>query len=184
MISSRGTPTALLTLITSGLALGLVACGVSGGLPPGAVVGVARDYNYSPSVIQSGSVQQFWWCSAAKNPNDSSQHADSILYESMDTLTHTNYGPVAVLAETPGAWDEAYTCNPRVVRGLFQNPLGDGQTYSYAMYYVGTATIYGVNNSIGVAFSQDGIHWNKYPRAGYSIDLYEQQLRCWQASRL
>jgi hypothetical protein len=57
-----------------------------------------------------------------------------------------------------------FTCNPKVIRGSFKNPLGDGQSYAYAMYYVGTASVMGVNNSIGVAFSNDGISWKKYPQ--------------------
>jgi hypothetical protein len=48
--------------------------------------------------------------------------------------------------------------------GTFDNPLGDGQNYSYAMYYVATALIAGTVNDIGVAFSNDGIHWEKYPK--------------------
>jgi hypothetical protein len=71
--------------------------------------------------------------------------------------------PVTVLAETPGAWDSVYTCNPKVIKGTFVNPLGDGKTYSYAMYYVATADRGGNANSIGAAFSNDGIGWKKYP---------------------
>ena len=72
--------------------------------------------------------------------------------------------PVPVLGETPGAWDNLYTCNPQVVKGSFVNPLGNGATYSYAMYYVALGTTPGTNNFIGVAFSNDGISWKKYPR--------------------
>src|SRR5580698_10403937 len=43
------------------------------------------------------------------------------------------------------------------------NPLGNGKTYSYAMYYVATDSLQGINNSIGVAFSNDGLNWRKYP---------------------
>jgi hypothetical protein len=131
-------------------------------LPPGAVGNVGR-YNYSPSVIETGNIRQFWWCSEGVNPSDTTQNADAIYYQSVDMSTHKSHGPLLVLAETPGAWDSEYTCNPKVIGGVFQNPLGDGQNYSYAMYYVGIA-ISGGNNSIGVAFSNDGIHWNKYPQ--------------------
>jgi hypothetical protein len=135
-------------------------------LPKGAVGNIGR-YNYSPSVIESGNTRLFWWCSHGANPSDDSQDTDAIFFESIDmstsTSTSTSYGPVLVLAETPGAWDSAYTCNPKVIGGVFKNPLGDGQTYSFAMYYVGTATTTGNNNSIGVAFSSDGIIWKKYP---------------------
>ncbi len=132
-------------------------------LPQGAV-GNAGHYNYSPSIIETGNIRQFWWCSSGANPNDASQNTDAIFYESIDMSTLESSGLTLVLAETPGAWDSAYICNPKVIGGVFANPLGDSQNYSYAMYYVGTAAINGVNNSIGVAFSNDGIHWKKYPQ--------------------
>jgi hypothetical protein len=156
-------PTILLIWLVLGLSLSLNSCGFSG-TPPGAVVGRGGVYDYSPSVIQSGDLQQFWWCGQAHNPNDKTQDTDTILYASINTSTNASSAPVVVLAETPGAWDSAYTCNPKVVRGSFVNPLGDGQTYSYVMYYVATASAQGINNSIGAAFSLDGIHWIKYPQ--------------------
>jgi hypothetical protein len=113
--------------------------------------------------MQSGNVRQFWWCGQGVNPNDQSQNTDVILYGSINLTTKQTYGPVTVLAETPGAWDSEYTCNPKVIGGTFTNPLGDGQTFRYAMYYVGTASPGGIANSIGVAFSKDGINWRKYP---------------------
>jgi hypothetical protein len=48
-----------------------------------------------------------------------------------------------------------------VIGGTFVNPLANGETYTYEMFYVGTTNDYG--NSIGVAFSNDGIQWTKYP---------------------
>lgn len=127
------------------------------------VVGNQGLYNYSPSVIQNGNVQQFWWCGQGHNPNDPSQDSDTIQYESINLSTHATVGPLTVLGETPGAWDSVYTCNAQVVEGVFTNPLGNGTNYTYAMYYVGTAQAAGTLNSIGVAFSNDGITWNKYP---------------------
>ena len=129
--------------------------------PEGAIVGRGGYWNYSPSVIQSGKLQQIWWCGAGQNPTVPSQRTDTILYESINTVTGVRSGPVIVLAETKGSWDATYTCNPRVIRGEFVNPLGDGQTYTYEMFYVGTITNNG--NAIGAAFSNDGIQWIKYP---------------------
>ena len=52
--------------------------------------------------------------------------------------------------------------NPRVIQGRFVNPLlGDGETYTYEMFYVGTVADNG--NCIGVAFSNDGMRWIKHP---------------------
>ena len=135
----------------------------TGLLPGAAVVGRTGVYDYSPSAIQTGNTEQFWWCGYGKNPNRPSQSSDTILYATYDVTTATASEPQIVLGETPHSWDSAYTCNAQVVRGSFVNPLGDGETYSYAMYYVGTDQESGAANSIGVAFSTDGIHWNKYP---------------------
>ncbi len=134
------------------------------GTTPGALIGRIGLYDYSPSVILSGTVEKFWWCGQARNPNNPSQNTDAILYATIDLSTGETSTPTTVLGETPGAWDSVYTCNPQVVGGVFTDPLGDGQTYSYAMYYVGTASHAGFANSIGVAFSNDGIHWKKYAR--------------------
>lgn len=150
------------------LSLALLLCaGCSAGLkgiPAGSIVGRPNLYDYSPSVIESDNAIQVWWCGFAPNPNNTAQSSDTIQYSTIDPLTGKVSDPITVLGETPGAWDSAYTCNPQVTGGTFVNPLGDGQTYSYAMYYVGTALPSGFANSIGVAFSNDGIHWEKYPR--------------------
>ena len=133
------------------------------GVPTGAVMGRYALDDYSPSVILSGNTEQFWWCGQGSNPDDPSQTSDTIQYAALDLATGKSSTPLTVMAETPNAWDSAYTCNPQVVGGEFVNPLGDGETWSYAMYYVGTALHSGLNNSIGVAFSNDAIHWRKYP---------------------
>ncbi|MBB6183512.1 hypothetical protein [Oleiagrimonas soli] len=131
----------------------------------GQVVGLSNVYNYSPSVIESNGVQKFWWCAQAINPNNPSQYTDTIQYVAIDVSTQTIVqGPKTVLAETPAAWDSAFTCNPRVVEGVFTNPFGNGLNYTYAMYYVGTSQSSGTLNSIGVAFSNDGVSWVKYPQ--------------------
>jgi hypothetical protein len=153
---------AVMTLLIICALLPMAGCGVSA-LPQG-VIGNAGVYNYSPSVIETGDVRQFWWCSQGVNPNNSSQDTDTIYYASLNQKTFAETRPTLVLAETPGAWDSAYTCNPKVIEGVFSNPLGNGQNYTYAMYYVATAALNGSNNSIGVAFSNDGIAWKKYPQ--------------------
>ena len=70
--------------------------------------------------------------------------------------------------ETLGAWDSTYTCNPKVIMGSFANPLGDGENFTYAMYYV--ALGWSGNNAIGVAFSRDGLSWKKYPHPVISAE--------------
>jgi hypothetical protein len=150
---------AAMILLITGTMLAIVGCSDSG--PKGAI-GDAGVYNYSPSVIETGNIRQFWWCGQATNPSNPSQHTDTIRYESVNLVTGATVGPMTVLAETPNTWDSVFTCNPKVIGGTFNNPLGDGQTYTYALYYV--ATNDGETNNIGVAFSNDGITWKKYPQ--------------------
>jgi hypothetical protein len=107
---------------------------------------------------------QFWWCGSDVNPSDRTQMSDTIQYESINVITKNHDGPFPVLSQTQYAWDGDYTCNPRVIRGVFANPLGNGQTYTYAMYYVATNSVNGTDNRIGVAFSNDGTAWKKYPQ--------------------
>ena len=165
-----------MTFVVLSAILVTTGCSTSPSLPKGAV-GNIRNYNYSPSVIETGGARQFWWCSSGANPSDKSQVSDAIYFEAINMSTHATFGPILVLAETPGAWDSAFTCNPKVIGGVFENPLGDGENYSYAMYYVATSSPGGVSNSIGVAFSKDGLTWKKYPQpvisstsqAGYGV---------------
>src|ERR1035438_3691196 len=115
-------------LVLLSILLVTMRCSTSPSLPKGAVGNLGR-YNYSPSVIETGSTRQFWWCSWGVNPNDTSQASDAIYYEVINMSTHESLGPVLVLAETPGAWDSVFTCNPKVIGGVFTNPFGDGESY-------------------------------------------------------
>lgn len=133
-------------------------------LPEGSIAGRIAFYDYSPSAIQSGNVLQLWWCGADDNPRDRTQISDAIEYQSINLDDGSHYGPIPALTETQYAWDGAYTCNPKVIGGTFVNPLGNGKTYSYALYYVATDDPKGTNNRIGVAFSNNGKDWAKYPQ--------------------
>jgi len=157
----RQVQSAFVISVVFGAMLAATGCS-SRSLPKGAV-GNLGQYNYSPSIIETGDTRQIWWCSPGVNPNDPSQSTDAIYYSYVDKKTLQSSRPTLVMAETPGSWDQALLCNPKVVGGVFQNPLGDGITYQYAMYYVATAWLSGDGNSIGVAFSNDGINWKKRP---------------------
>src|SRR5277367_4941459 len=99
------------TILALGLGLCVSGCGVSfDPLPAGSVVGRNALYDYSPSVIQSGNLQQVWWCGQDQNTNVGMQFTDTIQYESIDLASGARNGPMEVLAETPGAWDSVYTC--------------------------------------------------------------------------
>ena len=161
-VLTRGWQRVQTAILLAGCVFAIAGCGSSVSvIPLNAIAGRADAYDYSPSVMQTGNQLQIWWCGLGNDPEKPSQFTDTILYETVDLLTNRKSEPKVVLGETPGAWDSAYLCNPKVVRGVFTNPLGDGITYSYAMYYVATQKQDGSDNSIGVAFSYDGSHWKK-----------------------
>lgn len=126
-------------------------------------------YDYGPSIIQNGNTRQYWWCGYGTNPLTGIS-TDTIYYRSYNLSTQVYSAITMVLypSKGPGAWDEAFTCDPSVVEGSFVNP-DNGQTYTYAMYYTatdrgpgGVSGPGGTNNRIGVAYSNDGISWVKY----------------------
>ena len=152
------------TMLAMGLGFGVAGCGFSlAPLPAGSIAGRAGIYDYSPSVIQSGNLQQSWWCGGAYNPPGTTYFSDTIQYQSINMSTGVQDGPMTVLGETPGAWDSVFTCNPKVVGGFFADPLNTGESFTYAMYYVGLGSDPESNNYIGVAFSNDGMSWKKFP---------------------
>ncbi len=120
-------------------------------------------YDYVPSYIVDGTVHQFWWCSGPEQGDDPSMPpGDVIKYREVDTATGIGSTIRTVLRPGMGTWDKAHTCDPSVVKGVFSYA---GNTYTYAMYYTATddPTNGGINNGIGVAFSNDRVTWVKYP---------------------
>jgi hypothetical protein len=123
-----------------------------------AVTGVlsGRYYNYVPTTIRAGNRLQIWWCGLGSS-------SDNIFYQTID-VDRQVYGPVvSVLQPTPGAWDSLHTCDPSVLRGNWEH---EGIRYTYAMYYTGTddPANHGSTNGVGVAYSNDGITWVKFPQ--------------------
>ncbi|MBO0880373.1 MAG: hypothetical protein J2P17_08485 [Mycobacterium sp.] len=153
-------------------------------------------YDYSPTVVQEGTVQHYYWCGYGTHKSatytvtvgDNTYtrpgiHTDNIYYRSYDTATHQwqqsepqevmwpssdlRYGSAA-----QNYWDSSYTCNPSVITGNF---TFKGTTYHTALYYVGARCVYvggdqdpwncGIHNSIGVAFTNDWVHFTRYTDA-------------------
>ena len=104
-------------------------------------------------------------------------YSDTIQYESFDMSNNTHGEPAAVLGETPKAWDSVYTCNPKVIRGTFTNPLGDGKTYGYAMYYVALGDVAYGNNSIGRRLFQ---RWHSLEKISPADHLRGNADRLWR----
>src|SRR6202051_1481691 len=88
------------TVLAMVLGFGVAGCGFSlAPLPAGSIAGKAGIYDYSPSVIQSGNLQQSWWCSGAYNPPETTYFSDTIQYQSIDMSTGVHDGPMTVLGE-------------------------------------------------------------------------------------
>ncbi len=135
------------------------------------------NYDYAPSIIQSGALRQYWWCGYGPVPGgvpSGGTSSDVIYYRTYDSSTG-QYSPIQeVLTPTNAAWDAEYTCDPSVIEGHFTDPE-NGRSYTYALYYSGTNVAY--NGRIGVAFSNDGVTWVKYSQpvifpAVYPTPLY------------
>jgi hypothetical protein len=153
---NRARAAAVLALAAVALLLGPAAASTTLGGP---MLGTAGRYDYSDQGVRDSAAdtETHWWC------GDTAAHpTDTILEQQYKVSTWTVTAPErTALQETPGAWDSLYTCNPsNAVRGSFPNVLGDGVTYTWAIYYVGSTS--GSDNQIGAAFSLDGLTWHKY----------------------
>ncbi len=116
-------------------------------------------WDYSASTMFDGALQKFWWCGSGSTPGYSGL-TDVIYYRFYDYSTRQWSAISQVITPVVGSWEfggGAGTCNPTVVKGTFSP--GDGNTYTYVMYYAGSGSSYG---SIGAAFSHDGLNWVKY----------------------
>ncbi|MDP4023536.1 hypothetical protein Q8W71_12935 [Methylobacterium sp. NEAU 140] len=117
-----------------------------------------HNYNYAPSLIAEGDVVHIWWCGRGPEPTDT----DVVFHRTQDRRTGA-FGPArVVLRSTPDTWDKTYVCDPGVVKGRFTNPA-DGHSYTHALYYSGADNLPGHQNAVGLAFSNDGVTWVKYP---------------------
>ncbi len=120
------------TLLAMGLALACSGLRRSLCSPaPGSIAGriaALRLFSVRHTIRQSAAGLVVW--RGLQSLRHERRYSDTIQYESIDLSNQAHYGPVPVLGETPCAWDSVYTCNPKVVRGSFANPLGDGKTYT------------------------------------------------------
>ncbi|HEY4020033.1 MAG TPA: beta-xylosidase [Pseudonocardiaceae bacterium] len=122
---------------------------------PGVVAsgGPNAPYNYAPSIMDTGSGEDMWWCSqlpGAPRPGDQILFAQA--GNADGPFVAPGGGPGAqVFGNSPTGFDQLHTCDPSVVRV-------DG---IYYLYYTGTSNAQGQDNAIGLALSTDGIHWSR-----------------------
>jgi hypothetical protein len=132
--------------------------------------GPAAPYNYAPSLIVDGGRTKMWWCSQLPGAGPA---GDDILYATAATPNGPFKGPSgkpadAVFSGRGTDFDAVHTCDPSVIR----------VNGTYYLYYTGSAGDRVHGNSIGVATSQDGVHWTRanggspvvWPSMGQSRD--------------
>ena len=164
---------AVLAALTVGVAACLAGTGAGAASADVAVNGTLftdPGYDYGASIIQIGSVRQYWWCSPGPVNGGAS---DTIKYRTYNLTTGVYSAIQTVLAPDPtvATWDKSYICDPSVIKGAFTDP-SNGAKYTYAMYYTATdrgpgstysgTTLDGTNNRIGIAYSNDGTTWSRY----------------------
>jgi hypothetical protein len=122
----------------------------------------AGKYDAYPSHLFIDGVHHLWFCGFSTNGPDGV--IDGIFY----TFKTGNLGaggwstPVEVFNRTTSPWAEHHVCDPSVVLGDF---LYNGLHYRFALYYTAddNSSPFGVNNQIGLAFSNDGTTWVAHP---------------------
>ena len=112
--------------------------------------GSAAPYNYAPTEMFDGGRYRIWWCSQLP---DIGVPGDDVLTSSADSLTTSFPDGTAVLHGSGTGFDAEHTCDPSVIRV-------DG---AYYLYYTGAASDGDLANSIGLAVSGDGVHWQRRP---------------------
>ncbi|EHR60805.1 putative glycosylase [Saccharomonospora cyanea NA-134] len=110
-------------------------------------------YNYGPTVLVDGGTVRMWWCSQYGSAPPA---GDDILYAQADSPSGPFTGPDggiprAVFSGNPGHFDAMHTCDPSVLR----------VNGTYYMYYTGARGEDAYGNAIGVATSDDGLHWSR-----------------------
>ncbi|MFD9889015.1 beta-xylosidase [Amycolatopsis sp. NPDC059027] len=129
-------------------------------------------YNYVPSVMLDGGRTRMWWCSqygSAPPPGDDILYAEGPSADG--PFTGPDGGaPAAVLSGAPGGFDGMHTCDPSVLR------IGT----TYFLYYTGAAGDHALGNAVGLATSQDGVHWTRAaggrPILGPSHDVHRDNV--------
>jgi hypothetical protein len=104
-------------------------------------------YDYAPTVLKIGSVYRAWWCGVGPAGRN-----DYIWYSETKDFDGAWSQPKSVFSASPSpsAFDGQHTCDPDVI-------YYDG---TYYMYYGGLSEA-AQFTQIGIATSQDGLHWTR-----------------------
>ncbi len=118
-------------------------------------------YDYAPSILWDGSQWVMYHCGVGTGPEG---YSSDEIYRSVssDGLSWSDTTPV-LLPGAAGSWDDRHVCDPSVL----DHVSVAGATW--AMWYTGKGgrgaadDVAAGPDRIGLAVSNDGIHWTKHP---------------------
>jgi hypothetical protein len=112
--------------------------------------GVARFYNYCPSIFEEDNgTRHIYYCTNKVAGNVTDYIGYRTGYKQNDG-SYTWSNESLVLSPTSGAWDSRHTCDPSVIKGSFTY---NSTAYSYLMAYLGCSSSDGTDNETGLAVS-------------------------------
>ena len=105
-------------------------------------------YNYAPAIIRTEDAEYAWWC---QNP-EPYVITDHIFFAKRPTGGEWEPRRSVLAPGEPGEWDSEHVCDPAVVAGEFRY---EGETYRYALFFLGTDQRDNNHNQLGVAFAKN-----------------------------
>jgi hypothetical protein len=130
----------------------------------GPIIDRLNKWDSYPSHLFYGGKHHIWWCSRATVQGCLSTYVDGIFHVvktgSLGAGGWTGWQEVFTHNQSP--WSCNHTCDPSVIRGAFTY---NSQTYTHALYWTSdnNALQPGIDNAVGVAFSNDGLTWTAHP---------------------
>lgn len=130
----------------------------------GAIIDRLNKWDSYPTHLFYDGKHHVWWCSRSSVSGTVSQYVDGIFHVvktgSLGPGDWTGWQEVLNHANTP--WPNNHVCDPSVIRGSFSY---NSNTYSHALYWTSdtNSTQGGIDNAVGVAFSNDGLTWVPLP---------------------
>ena len=117
-----------------------------------------------PSHLFINGKHYIWWCGQSSVGGYWGQWVDAIFYTTKNSTLGSGgwSSPWQVFNNTNSPWAINHVCDPTVIPGSFSY---GGSNYSFALYYTAdnSTTTPGVDNAVGLAFSNNGTSWTAYP---------------------
>lgn len=118
----------------------------------GVILDRSTKWDGYPAHLFVNGMHHIWWCSQGPGSKD-------VIYHSKKSSSLGPGGwstPQQVLDHTQVSWANGHICDPSVAYGSFNY---NGTNYSYVLFFTAQVPSSGGNNSIGVAYSNNGINW-------------------------